>query len=81
MICKRCHIVMQHKLIQSGRKHPRSYECSVCGATHDDYGNLCEDDGDETALNSTCPYCSSTNIAWSVMGAVCVDCGASWIIQ
>ena len=79
MICKKCHPVMRHKLIQSGRKHPRSYICSVCGATYDDYGNLHEIEGDGKAKSSTCPHCGSTNIAWSVMGAVCMDCGKTFV--
>jgi hypothetical protein len=82
MICQKCHPVMGHKLVQTGMSHPRSYKCEVCNTYHDDYGNVSENQKvGQASSSSTCPKCGSFNIKWSVMGAICIDCGASWIIK
>lgn len=58
MKCQKCHPVMNHRLILSGKSDPMSYVCSVCWAYHDSSGKLYDPDtkvhGDQWGTNAYC---------------------------
>ena len=78
MLCKKCHPVMGHRLIQTGAADPKSYKCCVCDTIHDDNGELFDPDNQS---RPTCPFCGSVNIERliAIGKKWCRDC-CNWIL-
>jgi len=82
MKCKQCHPVFGHKLRQTGKSNPVSYECVACGTEHDDDGQLSSlYVAPEADDKLKCPYCGSKDTnAYGIYVTIykCLTCGKSF---